>query len=381
MLGSMVRRTSVPAWPVRAALALLVALLGLGSLGASCAVRGLALMPGVVNDPGNRSLRRALFGFASSEICPEFLKRNIPLVLRDGDPATGRFFPNSCAVQELANGNLFLQFAGRGFAWTNVTGRIGFEASAAVEYGQDFLMDGSTMDVYFRQKQTQSSDFRVLMVERTAAGAAAAPSQGFAELLAGSIAAASQQIGQRILQSKIAQGFTVVRDADGTVSFGLGVLEQGQKPAVPFARGEADRTVLANETTEIHNGQRDYLGPFTLPSTDQALFLTAVLEGAPALEVLVVPKAMGDQWLDAYLRQAAPTALQAPPLSDEALPAAVGVPGQPLPPWRRTLRLPAGQYYVVLDHTTAAGQTAPPAQTADDRAAAVSYAVQLGDAP
>jgi hypothetical protein len=302
-------------------------------------------------------------------------------VLRDGDPATGRFFPSTCDVRELANGNLFLQFSGRGYAWTNVTGRIGFEASAAVEYAQDFIMDGGTMFVYFRQKQTQSTDFRALMVERSTAAGSTAVGQGFAELLAGGVAAASQQIGQRILQSKVAQGFTVVRDSDGAVSFALGVLEQGQRPAVPFAGGESDRTVLANERTEIHNGQRDYLGPFTVPDTDQALFLTAVLEGAPAIDVLVVPKTTAEGWLDGYVRQAATAGPPATPFSDEVLEAATALPGQPLGAWRRALRLPVGQYYVVLDHTASAGRTTPQAQATDDRAALVSYAVQLGDAP
>jgi len=377
----MAKTCKAPGRAARAVLLALAMLLGLGSLGASCGAKGMALMPGVINDPGNRSLRRAIFGFATTTICPEFQARNIPLVLRDGDPATGRFFPSTCGVQELGNGNLFLQFAGRGYAWTNVTGRIGFEASAAVEYAQDFLMDGSTMVVYFRQKQTQTTDFRVLMVERSAPSGSPAMGQGFVELLAGSVAAASQQIGQRILQSKVAQGFTVVRDSDGNVRFALGMLEQGQRPSVPFARGEADRTVLANERTEIHNAQRDYLGPFTVSKADEALYLTAVLEGAPAIDVLVVPRGTAEGWLDTYLRQAVPAAPPATPLSDDVLQVASALPGQPLGAWRRALQLPAGQYYVVLDHTASAGRTSPPAQATDDRAALVSYAVQRGDAP
>jgi hypothetical protein len=119
--------------PRRWLLALAMAL-GISLVGASCASEGLAIMPGVVNNPANLTLRRALFGFASGQICSEFLLRNIPLQLRDDDPATGRFFPTACAVRELETGHLFLQFSGRGYAWTNVTGRLGFEASAAVEY-------------------------------------------------------------------------------------------------------------------------------------------------------------------------------------------------------------------------------------------------------
>jgi hypothetical protein len=350
-------------------------LIALGSLGASCAQKGLALMPGVVNDPANLSLRRAVFGFASSTICPEFQKKTVPLALHDGDPSTGRFFPTACAVQELASGSLFLQFSGRGYAWTNVTGKLGFEASAAVEYRHDFQMDGTTMYVYFRQKQTQSTAFRVLSVERAAGGTG----QGFADLLAASVAAASEQIGQRILQQKVAQGFTVIRDPDGGVSFSLGVLDVGVAPAAPFGRGDSDWLVLANERTEIHQGQRDFTGPFYLENADQALYLTADLQGAAAIDVLAVPKAAGDAWIEAYARQPAAPPLDGTPLTDDVLEARPA--GVSSAPWKRTLRLPIGEYYLVFDHTTNAGRTSPPAQTLDDRAALVSYAVQLGDAP
>lgn len=350
-------------------------LLALGCLGMTCAQQGLALMPGVVNDPANLSLRRAIFGFASSTICPQFLSSTVPLVLHDGDPATGRFFPTACAVQELASGNLFLQFSGRGYAWTNITGKLGFEASAAVEFRHDFRMDGTTMYVYFRQKMTQSTAFRVLSVERGAAGSG----QGITDLLAGAVTAASQQIGQRILEQKLAQGFTVVRESDGTVGFTLGVLDVGAAPAAPFAKGDSDWLLLANERTEIHQGQRDYTGPFTIHDEDEALYLTADLQGASAVDVVVVPKASGDAWLDAYTKQTAAPPLDGTPSFDDVL--AMSAPGVPAGAWKRTLRLPVGDYYLVLDHSATAGRTSPPAQSLDDRAALVSYAVQLGDAP
>ena len=126
----------------------------------------MALLPGVVNDPSNRTLRRELFSFAIDQLCSEMQARSLPLKLRDPDPSVGRFFPTACNVQQMPSENLFVQFLGHGYAWTNVTGRMGFEASAAVEYDHDFLMDGSTMYVYFRQIQTQSRNFQVRMVER-----------------------------------------------------------------------------------------------------------------------------------------------------------------------------------------------------------------------
>ena len=49
--------------------------------------------------------------------------------------------------------------------------------------------------------------------------------------------------------------------------------------------------------------------------------------------------------------------------------------------WRRTVPLAAGSYYVVLDNTATAGVTAPAGHAHDDRAALVSYGVQIGDRP
>ncbi|MBW2522680.1 MAG: hypothetical protein JRI23_00830 [Deltaproteobacteria bacterium] len=359
-----------------------VMLLGLASLGASCGTTAVSIMPGVVNDTGNRSLRRALLSFATGTLCMELQARTIPLTLRADDPALGRFFPTTCSVQELANDNLFVQFSGHGYGWSNLTGRIGFEAAGAVEYRHDFLMDGSTMYVYFRQKQTQSSDFRVYMVER----GAGVPSGGvagaaIAQVLGTSVASAAQQIGVQILEHQLAQGFTVVRESDATVTFTLGLLEKGARPALPFDRGESDWTVLANERTELHVGQRDYTGPYTITDDDEALYLTALLEGAPKVDVLVIGKGACDPWIQSYERQPAAPAPPVAPISDETIEAAQPVPNRPPPLWRRTLRLPPGSYYVVFDNTSSAGQTAPTPRGMDDRAALLSYAVQLGDAP
>ena len=99
-----------------AGLALCLSLLG--TVCGACGQGALGVMPGVVNDPGNLSLRRAILAFATSQLCSEMRKRSVPLRLRDDDPVTGRFYPGSCVAQELANGNLFLQFGGSGVVWT-----------------------------------------------------------------------------------------------------------------------------------------------------------------------------------------------------------------------------------------------------------------------
>jgi hypothetical protein len=101
-----------------AALRALGLALCLALLGATCGQSTLGILPGVVNDPGNLSLRRAILGYATRRLCGEMQKRNVPLRLRDEDPVTGRFYPTSCVAQELANGHLLVQFGGSGFAWT-----------------------------------------------------------------------------------------------------------------------------------------------------------------------------------------------------------------------------------------------------------------------
>ena len=106
-------------------LRIVVVALALMTLGASCGQIGIAIMPGVVNNPANSTLRREIFGFAVGELCKEMQKRSIPLKLRDADPSIGRFFPTGCGVQQMPNENLFVQFTGHGYAWTNVTGRMG----------------------------------------------------------------------------------------------------------------------------------------------------------------------------------------------------------------------------------------------------------------
>jgi hypothetical protein len=254
---------------------------------------------------------------------------------------------------------------------------MGFDASAGVEYNHDFLMDGSTMYVYFRQVQTQASQFNVHMLERQAGGAIG----NVAGMLGSNVQAITQQVGDRVLQHQLARGFTVVRDSDGSASFTLGVLEKGNTPFAPFGRGDSDWTLLANDRVELHLEQRDFAGPFRVDDEVDVLWLTVLVEGAPAIDVQVYPKAVADPWLDGYEKQPAASALPTPPMFDDAIVQPALVPGHPATPWRRPIRLPVGSYYVVFDNTSTAGRTAPASQTHDDRAALVSYAVQLGDPP
>ncbi len=342
--------------------------LGLSGIGASCGQDALSIMPGVVNSPQNLSLRRAILSFATNQICSEMLRRSVPLKLRPDDPIGGRFYGTSCFAQEIGEGqSLFIQFSGYGYAWTNLTQRLGFDASGAIEYEEDFLMDGGTMYVYFRQKATSAVSFKYRLIERPEAAALGATAVN------GSTDSLANAVGTQILKTEVAKGFTVIRDEDGAVSFGLGVVAKGEKPAAPYKISQNGRLVLANDRTEVHTGQRDYIGPLDVDGKGKALYITAAVDGAAAADLLLVNKISGDTWLGQYTTQAALTPLpDYAPLDDTATQGLM---------FRRTIALPKGQYYLVVDNSSAAGKSSPPSNPNDDRAVLVNFAIELGDAP
>lgn len=346
----------------------------------SCSTQSfIAIMPGVLNDPANYTLRRELLAFGTGSLCKELLARSVPLKLGVDDPSLGRFFPRQCNVETLqTNGDLYVQFGGTGYGWTNVTKRVGFNASAAVQYAQDFKLEGSTMYVYFRPSAVTAKKFEQVMVEGSVL-----PAGSLGGLLpGGSPQGFVNQVGEGMLAYALGQGFTVIRESDGEVTFSLGMVAPGERPLAPFDPDSGGRELLMNERLEIHQNQRDYAGPFTIEDDGEALFVTATLEGARAVDVLVYARGQADFWVQQYITTAAAPPPPGPPLFNDTLTdptfgAPPDVPFGPAP-YRRRIPLPKGSYYVVLDHTATAGNTAPDNVALDDRAALVNLAVELG---
>jgi hypothetical protein len=131
---------------------------------------------------------------------------------------------------------------------------------------------------------------------------------------------------------------------------------------------------LANERTEVHVGQQDYVGAFEVSDTNQALYLTVAVDGTPNADLLVVPKPVGDTLLDTYLHHAGGAALSTQALLDDTATQAGGL-------WRRFVNLDPGRYYLVIDNSAQLGKTAPDTTTKDDAAAKVDYLVLVGDRP
>ena len=351
------RRT---AWACLFLFGLTIALsLGSTSGCAQSAQLALSVMPGVVNDTGNRSLRRAVLSFGLDEFCKELLQRGAPLRMHDDDPVTGRFFGRSCQHNELSNGDVFVQLDGIAYVWTNASLRVAFEANAAIQYNQDFLMHSSTMYAYFRTREIVSQNARVVMVEQSG-------------LLGAGVAAIASSVAPQILKAQLERGFTVIRDSDGAVDFSVGVVEKGQRPDKPFAVRSDGRSTMVNERTEVRGNQLDFLGPFQA-NKNEALYLTVAVEGTSAIDLMVVDRNTGDQWLDLFVTK--PGVPQPPiaPLVVDVVPSG-GT-------WQRTVRVPKGMYYVVLDNSTVVGSVAPPAGGATPPAALVSVVVQVGKAP
>lgn len=331
--------------------------LGFGSIG--------VLNEGVINDPANKSLRFDLLRFGLSQFCSEMQGRGVALKLQDGTPNAGRFFATSCqseVIDEATRQTLVVRFDGRGYGWTNVTGRTGFLTRGLLEYAPDFQMHQGAMYIYFRPRNIESVDFESTLIESAVAQTGIAVT-----------GVQPSEVGRNIVLSQLRRGFTVIRYSErGETDFGMGVIPVGQRPIRPFQVLQSEKQTLDNDRTEVHSGQQDYIGGFIVPEDDQALTLTLTLDGAPQIDVLLLPKGVGDSALEGYTRQAGAAAPSAIPFSE------VLTQGQR---YQRTIPVPKGSYYLLLDHSDRVGSARPPNTLLDDRAARVDYLLQVGDRP
>jgi hypothetical protein len=321
---------------------------------------------GVVNSPSNKSLRFDLLKFGLDRFCEEMQKSGAPLKLGDDQPVMGRFFAKNCrseAIDEERRQSIIVHFEGRGFAWSHPTGRIGFDLRGMVEYATDFQLEGDAMYVYFRPRLTDTAAFHTLMVESQVAQTAMQVASFNAD-----------EFGRRVVDGQLKRGFTVIRYSDkGETEFGMGIVPKGARPFHPFNVQTEDKVVVANERTEVHAGQQDFVGAFHVEDEDQSLYLTLTVDGAPAVDALIIPKLVGDQAVNAYVEKAGPVSLMGGALLDESV-----TQGSV---WKRFVNVAPGDYYLMLDNSDRAGRSAPPRAGFDDRAAKVDYLVLRGERP
>jgi hypothetical protein len=317
---------------------------------------------GTINAPASLSMRRSMLRKGMGDFCQHMLERNAPLRLAPESPVIGRFYPKQCTAPE--GDELHVNFAGFGYAYTNVSKKMTFDASAAAVYRYDFLVtEGDRCDVYayFRTSRLDASNFAVHRIE------------GQAVNLLNQFTSMGDNIGKQLVGKKLAEGFSVIHYTEtGSDDFGLGIIPLGQKPFHPYQVHGKDRITYENERTEVHQNQRDFIGPINVEQSDRALFVAAQMDGAPAIDMLIMRKAEGDASLQLYYDYAQSGPLAAPPIAGEILQQGIEV--------KRAIPVPPGMYYVVFDNTPTAGQVAPPVTHLDDRAAVVNYLIQIGDA-
>ena len=328
---------------------------------ASCAQSGLGVIQGPLNDPTNRTLRRDMLAFGLSQFCGEMVKHSAPLKLNDDQPVIGCFFPQSCTSKQLPNGDLFVTFGGRGYGWTNLSKKLTFTMDGSVVYDEDFLMDGSSMYAYFRPRQVQSSNFQSRVIEQPVAS------------FLNSLTQTGDNFGKQLVASELSKGFTVIRDENGAADFGLGTIEKGKRPAHPFDVHGSSKVSYENTRVEVHQNQRDFIGPIVIEDSGRALYVTGTLDGIAGVDVLFMRKAEAEGSLDYYFNYGQVGPLAGAPFVSDVLQAGV--------PYAHAVPVPAGTYYVVIDNSPFAGAVAPPNNPLDDRAAVVSYVIQIGDAP
>lgn len=335
--------------------------LAVGAIAAAFSVAGCPCLESVVNP--SPAIQWWLFSnFGASRVCPEMLKMGVPLRLQNAQPAIGRFFPSNCsyAVDENRH-TIAVSFAGNGYGYQAPAKRIGFSVSATVELRPALQLAGDKAYVFGQFNRIISGPtFQVNYIEN--------PVVDIAANMPG-VGSLANLFGNQVVAAELTRGFTVVNTDKGN-DFALGILTPPQVPSHPFDTSTSERFTFINETVEIHQNERDYLGPFEVPD-GKMLFLSFSNQG-PALDVMVVPRYVGDAWRDQYQK-----GMLAPP------PGAVmaGGPLQANLSDSRRYSLPAGSYYVVLDHTAAAGLVSPPASIVPlaDAMARVSYVAQTGD--
>jgi hypothetical protein len=327
------------------------------------AVSGCGWLKGSVN--ANGALRWWLFSnFGAQKLCPEMLKHSAPLRLSTAGNAVGRFFPEQCRtrIDERAQ-TVIVDFSGTGYSWTPVAGRVGFWAGASVEYRMDFFLGDDAVYIWARTARILSGpEFKMGAVEYKLANWAAQGPAGYM----------LNTFGSQLMQSQLAQGFTVVHTDDGD-EFALGHLSPPQRPASPFVSGK-DRFVFANEITEIKSEQVDFLGPFEVVDTEHVLVLRIHVTG-PAVDVLLVTRSAGDVWRNSLQLGAALTGPAVPPVATWAV--------QPGGEQEQRLNLPPGQYYAVIDNSARVGSVKPPWNplgVVGGGTATVAYIAELAEA-
>ena len=239
-----------------------------------------------------------------------------------------------------------------------------FTSAATIQYDQDFkCAEDNAIFAYFDTRHVAPPDFHLVQIEQPAAN-----------LVQNWIAPYADNFGQQMVAGQLGQGFTVIQDASGTTDFTMGHLSLGKRPFHPPRRTARTGSPTRTFERRFTSGERDFLGPD--PGRDgsgRALYMQMHLDGVPRVQVFIVPKAEGDASLQLYFGYGPVGPLAYPPRFVDAVASGAE--------YERSVPVPPGMYYVVLDNTPSPGEIQTPAPLlggAFDAPAVVSYAIQIG---
>jgi hypothetical protein len=199
-------------------------------------------------------------------MCDEMLSRSVPLRARTRTRRWAASSPLACFAQELVNGNMFVQFSGYGYAWTNADETCGLRRERRRWSSSS---TSSSMATTLRllptsARRTRSEWKPLAVVSQPVAGAVLGmPITNRANSGPG----AGPQLLRKAELSRGLHGDP--RGERVACPSAPASCPRGKRPTVPFETVDGgERELLANERTEIHEGQRDFTGPFEVLSED-----------------------------------------------------------------------------------------------------------------
>src|ERR1019366_950290 len=99
----------------------------------------------------------------------------------------------------------------------------------------------------------------------------------------------------------------------GSTDFSVGVIPVGQRPQHPIDVHGNDRVTWENARVDVHQNERDFVGPIEVTDSGRAIWVNGRVDGCPAIDVMLVSKAVGDASLQLYFNYPQIGPLSAPP--------------------------------------------------------------------
>ena len=214
---------------------------------------------GLVNDPDNEEYRAELITHVVEHYRETPSKKSLPLRNDEGQ-VIGRFRINTADVlqphaddPDPAKRRIYaVNLSGSGELWHDVGGRVRFNGVAIVTYQVDFRVEEWAAYAYFECTEIEGAKFEHTHIDN---------------FLGKMFPTAVRNAGTEALEESLRPGFTVIAKSNGDTYLAAGRVGTEFVPRKgPYEEidGENGFETIHNDTTLLHAGYRDYLGPIEL---------------------------------------------------------------------------------------------------------------------